>query len=78
MGHKLTYITADCRLAAKNGDENAMDTIINHYMPYIKALAKKTAIKCCGTANAELEKDFTQELITELINGSRRFKEIKS
>lgn len=75
MRNKKRYITAECRASAKRGDKEAIEKIIEHYIPYIKTFTHKTVIKCFGIYRSDAEEDIMQEIIAAIIKGSPNFRE---
>ena len=75
MSSKKMYITAECRMLARSGDEEAMRVIIHHYMPTIKQKVKRAIKTHLRNESAEIEADLIQDAILCGINAVRSFDE---
>lgn len=73
--NKDTYITSECRILACEGDDEAMNCIINHYMPLIKKLVKNVVNTYFRQKKIETEEDLIQDLIECVIKGVSGFEE---
>lgn len=76
MNGKKTYITAECRMLARSGNEEAMSVIINHYMPIIKRKVRQAIKTHLQHGSMEIEDDLIQDIILCVINAVRIFDEI--
>ena len=73
MGNKSAYVTYPVLLAAKDGDMQAMESIINHYRGLICTLAMRTAYRADGTIYHFVDNDIRHRMESTLIEGILRF-----
>lgn len=64
MNEQISYQTI---IAAKQGDEDALKTIVRHYKPFIASMSKRTFYDRYGNAYSLIDNSICQQIMQKLM-----------